>query len=56
MDILNEAEYGFTDTLSGSFYLHSSLLHTRNARSMYAKFGCARREDDRYLERAARLL
>src|SRR5690349_18705596 len=31
LDILNEAEYGFTDTLSGSFYLHSSLLHTHNA-------------------------
>jgi len=31
LDILNEAEYGFTDTFSGSFYLHSSLLHTHNA-------------------------
>src|ERR1041385_7164039 len=31
LDILNEAEYGFTDTFSGSFYLHSSLLHTHDA-------------------------
>jgi len=31
LDILNEAEYGFTDTFSGSFYLQSSLLHTHNA-------------------------
>jgi hypothetical protein len=31
LDILNEAEYGFTDSFSGSFYLHSSLLHTHNA-------------------------
>jgi hypothetical protein len=29
--ILNEADYGFTDTFSGAFYLHSSLLHTHNA-------------------------
>jgi hypothetical protein len=31
LDNLNEAEYGFTDSFSGAFYLHSSLLHTHNA-------------------------
>ena len=29
-DLLNEAEYGFTDTFSGSLYLHSSYLYTHN--------------------------
>jgi GNAT superfamily N-acetyltransferase len=30
------------------------MLHTRDAHDLYAKFGFARREDDRYRERAAR--
>jgi GNAT superfamily N-acetyltransferase len=30
------------------------MLHTRDARDMYAKFGFARREDERYLERPGR--
>jgi len=30
------------------------MLHTRDARTLYEKFGFVPREDDRYLERAAR--
>ncbi len=30
IDFANEFEHGFTDDISGSFYLHSSYLHTHN--------------------------
>jgi hypothetical protein len=30
IDFLNEFEHGFTDNFSGSFYLHSSYLHSHN--------------------------